>query len=111
MNAQELFDKVATHLLTQGEQSRADARCAYRGDRGLQCAVGCLIPDDKYSSSMEGSGISLPLVQAGLPPSIRVYLDLIKDLQVVHDAYSVWAWPAQLQVVADRHAITFTRPT
>jgi hypothetical protein len=45
--AQEVFDQVATHLLTQRQRSTTKGNCAYRGDDGLKCAAGCLLgPDD-----------------------------------------------------------------
>ncbi len=45
MTKQEIFDKVATHLLTQNEKAlNSVGGCVYRTDKGLKCAVGCLIP-------------------------------------------------------------------
>lgn len=56
MNYQKIYDKVAKHLLTQMKQSvSADLEgCAYRGEGGTMCAIGCLIPDDLYRKGMEG---------------------------------------------------------
>lgn len=56
--AQEIFNKVAAHLLKQGRPAREEDRCRYRTTDGLSCAVGCLIPDELYSPSFEGSGAS-----------------------------------------------------
>ena len=52
--AQEVFDQVATHLLTQNERSLDGASCSYRNCDGLKCAAGCLISDDEYDNQMEG---------------------------------------------------------
>jgi hypothetical protein len=46
MNAQEIYDKVATHLRTQGRPSKKAQACFYRGPNDLQCAIGCLVDDE-----------------------------------------------------------------
>jgi hypothetical protein len=45
------FEVVKTHLLSQGARSThpETIACAYRGEGGLKCAIGILIPDDKYN--------------------------------------------------------------
>jgi hypothetical protein len=63
MNNQEIFDKVVTHLITQGVPSRIQmqdsdtAVCMYRGDAGTKCAIGCLIPDDLYDPVLESRSV------------------------------------------------------
>ena len=63
LTLQEIFDKVSRHLLQQKARSMMSSStggsqlCAYRGTNGLCCAVGFLIPDDKYNPKMEGNGI------------------------------------------------------
>ena len=53
--AQEVFDQVAEHMLTQYELSMLNDTCVYRGYSGLKCAAGCLIGDDEYNNElMEG---------------------------------------------------------
>lgn len=48
MTNQEIFEKVAKHLLDQGRRSTLatptgdEGACAYRGTGGAKCAVGCL---------------------------------------------------------------------
>jgi len=46
---QEAFDKVAVHLIKQGEKSLNDGGCAYRGCNGKMCAAGVFIPDNVYN--------------------------------------------------------------
>ena len=66
MTNQEVFDKVALHLLDyykRGKKSSINSenhvvRCQYRKedpDTGeiLRCAVGCLIPDEIYNPTIE----------------------------------------------------------
>ena len=72
---QEIYDIVINHLRAQGAKSlitKLDEEgnlipdlCAYRGDGGMKCAAGILIPDDVYSEKMEG--FSMPSSQALSP--------------------------------------------
>jgi hypothetical protein len=99
MNQQEIFDKVATHLITQGVQALRNPAgragptmvCAYRGDNGTMCAAGCLIPDEEYKSWFEGTpwgDVSYKI------PSLASLTDrdheLISSLQFVHDWEDSW---------------------
>ena len=105
MNQQEIFDKVATHLIAQGKQSMGvgygplgAAGCAYRGDGGTMCAAGCLIPDDEYKPQFEG----IPWVS--IANDVPSFLDapdedhdLIDSLQLVHDDENYWETPETLK--------------
>lgn len=51
---QKAFDTALNGLRKQGRRSMNGWQCAYRGVGGLKCAVGFLIPDDKYSPIVEG---------------------------------------------------------
>lgn len=56
---QEIFNIVSLHLLTQIKRSTKHLKnswfsaCAYRGENGLKCAAGVLIPDNEYQPEME----------------------------------------------------------
>ena len=114
MNAQDIFDKVALHLLTQGEQSLATdvggTICRYRGPRGLQCAVGCLIPNETYCPAFEGRTISDVDVAAALVGIDAVeHLALLEELQSVHDHQTDCAsWPDCLNELAERFKLSAT---
>lgn len=102
MNPQEIFDKVATHLIAQGKQSLDyDGRargCAYRGDDGTMCAAGCLIPDDEYAPEFEGipwDGIAKD-VPSFANATFEVH-SLIYSLQLVHDDENYWETPETLK--------------
>lgn len=88
MNKQEIFDKVSTHLATQGRRARSgDDICVYRNSSGLSCAAGCLIPNELYDRGMEGDTIN-NLVERY--PKLKEYLgeeniEMIHDLQHIHD--------------------------
>ncbi len=102
---QEIFDKVATHLLTQLEKSIEDgARCMYRSPDGLKCAIGCLIPDNQYDCDMEGKSVYEPAISAVLSkagyPVDRAIIYLYHDLQRIHDVIPVENWRAALKSLA-----------
>ena len=48
-----LINTIATHLAKQQKRSVTEKGCAYRGDGGTMCAVGCLIPDELYTDRIE----------------------------------------------------------
>lgn len=84
--AQQVFEKVATHLLTQNAKSESEAEiCQYRTKSGLMCAAGCLIADEEYDSKMEGYNWC-----HGRFPDVHKHL--IADLQKLHDLDDVEDW-------------------
>ena len=89
ISAQEIYDTVARHLFSQGRKSAVRIggvySCAYRGPRGLKCAVGCLIRDDEYIPSMEANGVTALSDRRRLPSRLGPHLNLLLDLQDVHD--------------------------
>ena len=94
MTKQEVFDKVVAHLLSMKERSVSGLLdiCAYRGDNGNKCAVGCLISDEIYSGDLEGKSVEHELVRAALVLS-GVGEDsffLLERLQSIHDESSYW---------------------
>lgn len=113
---QEIFDRVAKHLLTQNEKciarvlkkdNNAITVCAYRSYRKnniLACAAGCLIPEHKYDPSMEG----LVFLSIAIDhfPDISDNLNLIafiSELQDIHDRHEVNSWRDLLKVFATKH--------
>jgi len=87
----EIFNYVISHLKKQRGRSLSEHEdlCAYRGANETKCAVGVLIADDEYDSSMEGNSV-LSLVEKNLlNPSlkkrIRKNLEFLSDLQDLHD--------------------------
>jgi hypothetical protein len=106
MSMQEIFNKVATHLLRQGQRS-TDERddCAYRGQGGLSCAVGCLIPDELYSPEFEYRQVrKLPLdvlEACGVDlDKFSEQLRLLAMLQTIHDNVEPRGWEIALRECA-----------
>lgn len=117
MDHQEIFTKVATHLLKQNEKSMLPYRtiCAYRGEHGRTCAVGSLIPDHLYDPVMEGSGVYGGAVHSALvdlnlvDPDTR-YMPgsraaLLSDLQGIHDQVDPLGWKHELERMADKYKL------
>lgn len=99
-----VFDTVAEHLLKQGKKSfYVDNKnvkvCAYRGDGGLKCAAGCLIPDEQYDSSIESVGWR-KLAERGVVS--YNCCPLIDDLQDIHDSVKPKNWLSCLHEYADK---------
>ena len=124
MSLQETFTTVATHLLTQRRRSiarlagQAIPSCAYRGEEGLRCAVGCLIPDEEYRPEFEGCKLfSIPLdpvMDAPMHSSRCLQqillreghdLGLLVELQAVHDRVRPDNWAMALSDVASRFGL------
>ena len=104
MSVREIFYKVEKHLLKQNEKSESKcAGCQYRSDNGLSCAVGCLMTDDMYDSSLEGESVKATEVVEALTPIIGVSprhqaekIDLLNRLQCIHDGNQVDTWADKL---------------
>lgn len=100
---QEVFDRVVKHLLTQMKHSTSESNqiCMYRGDRGLRCAIGCLIPDELYRPWMELTQIDQILEEVpALSQHIGEDLHLLYSLQSIHDCFKPQYWREKLVSLA-----------
>ena len=101
---QQIFDQVATHLLTQKVKSAtATGSCKYRHN-GLMCAAGCLISNDEYKATLEGASW-VRLAYAGQVP--EQHKDFVQSLQRIHDTYLVSDWFSRLKYLAISHNLNF----
>jgi len=101
MSRQEVFNKVYTHLLKQMRRSIEGGRCHYRGPNGLKCAVGVLIPDNRYSPKMEGKHLHGIFEEiSDLFESETHMVALLARLQEIHDSYSPDQWKDRLKELA-----------
>jgi len=102
-SAQQVFDQVARHLLTQRQKSVNDNNvCVYRGVNNLSCAAGCLMADDEYSQDMEEIGWFNLIKYYKVPD---VHEQLISDLQLTHDCREPEEWAEDLMDVASKHQL------
>ena len=104
--AQDVFDQVASHLLSQKIKSRdEDLNCSYRGRSGTSCAAGCLISDSEYDADMEGAPW-LTLVHINRVPD--AHMSLIAELQWTHDNTPLGMWKLRLEQVAKNRGLATT---
>lgn len=124
LTPKEIFNKVKTHLLTQGERAAEQvgpnkedvASCSYRIGE-LKCAIGCLIPDELYTPKIEGwnvSNIDLPsrqstllkgvLVKSGLNVADHEIRNMLEHLQEIHDSLDPSEWKMALAKYELDHA-------
>lgn len=106
-NDKEIFEVVSKHLLTQNKRAmitlRGYTNCAYRANDGTKCAIGCLIPDEKYSLDLENHNVwddrvVQVLVECGVD-NLAMYSStwkLLKQLQWLHDNVRPVEWSEQL---------------
>lgn len=92
---QTAFNKVYNHLIKQGKPAIDDkGKNRYRvktEDGILRCAIGVLISDEEYSLSIEGMSVTALLKNGvSLFPHAHTCLDLLQDLQRMHDSGKVY---------------------
>lgn len=103
---QQVFDHVATHLLTQNKRSTNKNRdCLYKSPEGLKCAAGCIIADDEYNEKMEDV-VWRMLVRREVVP--EAHMELISDLQYCHDDYEPRIWKRKLKEIAKYHNLSIS---
>lgn len=109
--AQEVFDQVTRHLLTQLAPAQNETgSCKYKLEqprRILKCAAGCLIADDEYKKEFAGKSWNW-LVSHGLVPN--THAALIISLQKMHNTYLVRDWPERLRRLATDYGLQYNPP-
>lgn len=123
---QELFDKTATHLLTQNKPAVENGECRYRW-YGLACAVGCHIKNEAYDPNMENEPVFRDAVLVALLKSGAITeedreksgdsisdgdrsnctprIQLLLELQHCHDSKPADEWPSYLEIIAVAHGL------
>jgi hypothetical protein len=116
LSAKDIYDRVSSHLLTQRAVSEDDnGSCRLRSPEGRKCAIGSLVRDDLYEPELEGVGISYyrhaqdgKLLQALYASNVNAYdpniIELLIELELVHDDAEVDEWPHLLAALGKRHA-------
>jgi len=108
MKKKQVFQTVATHLLTQNSKSTDDIfldDCKYQNDNGRQCAVGVLIDSKNYKPELEGKATDAFEVIQAVEQSLNTHItksdrDLLCKLQDLHDYSSVEGWREKLEALA-----------
>ncbi|SAL02845.1 hypothetical protein AWB80_08451 [Caballeronia pedi] len=116
LSPKEIYERVSEHLLTQRAVSEDDnGSCRLRSPEGRKCAIGSLVNDDLYEPELEGIGISYyrhaqdgKLLQALFASNVNAYdpniIDLLIELEEIHDYADIDEWPELLAALAKRHA-------
>ena len=108
MTRQEMFNIAYKGLASQGFEHSLDRDgfCVYRGENGRRCAIGWLIPDERYYVELEGRSvynISIPCA-VGCDVNDAVFLS---SLQCCHDrARSPFEMKEALRVFATNYSLT-----
>ena len=110
MKKKQVFQTVATHLLTQKNKSVCTHNgdgCVYQNDIGRRCAVGVLIDSKNYQPDLEGKAADHLEVTQAVEKSLDTNInksdrDLLCKLQDIHDYSTVDSWREELEELADR---------
>lgn len=71
MDRQAVFTRISNHLMEQGVPclsvgNEVSKICCFKNAHGLKCAVGCLVPDEKYDPIIEkGSLLNIRMFKKG----------------------------------------------
>lgn len=101
MTKQETFNIIWNYFVVEAHPRACDRYfqvCMYRTLEGNKCAIGCLIPDELYTRSIEGMGIEdLFLKHTLIPKNLSEFLEtefsfedrieFLCYLQDLHDTY------------------------
>ena len=101
--AQEVFNHVANHLLTQMEKSRIGktGSCVYLHENGNKCAAGSLITAEEFVKyNIKDVNNSPWCTVVGVCNLPDMHSILISQLQSVHDTSQPLEWQAKLNMVA-----------
>lgn len=84
---QEAFDIALNGILQQGGPSldKENVNCMYRSHQGRKCAIGWLIPDDKYNPDFEKKGIFNDIVSNTMRELGYNDINFLTNLQHCHD--------------------------
>lgn len=131
MTKQEIFNKVASHLLKQNAKSEIFKEslnktvyayggeneylnktvCAYRGENGCKCGIGILIPDEKYNPSLECHTVNNTNVLEALEDGIDIYEEemptFLCRLQEIHDYNDTKNWKSSLKYFACQEGLNY----
>lgn len=121
-SAQEVFDIVVNHLVTQRRPAynrNGIIGCMYRAPDGLRCAVGALIPDNLYDLEFEGDTADC-VIQKLFDKDLadwREHKGLLLALQEVHDecfvisrgTFSIRDLRNRLLAVAEEFSLEYRR--
>ncbi len=114
LTRQDVFDIVAGCLLRQNARATAfdGVKCMYRAPDGKRCAIGWVMPDEVYHQTLEFLGVrdlAMQMINTNYADAfarfLYAHMDMLRDLQEMHDARQPSEWPVALHVIAQRHCL------
>lgn len=93
---QQIFEKIANHLINQNERSEDEENCRYKQGE-LKCGAGCLISEEEYKSIefIEGKAFTQSNFEKfkNITPK---HFYIIRSLQIIHDKKAISDWKKEL---------------
>jgi len=128
IDKQSVFNAVVAHSRAQPSKAMEFSACRYRTNDGKRCFIGALVPDELYDPGMECGSVQKKLTYdteyAMLGSQNHKFfevltkmfgtldseeLELLRDLQNVHDNYDVEFWEQQLERVSRLYKLAFPK--
>lgn len=81
---QNIYNKICKHLEDQGRSSKLSGSCFYQDGQGNKCAIGCLINDDEYDTSIEYKTTKQLIALLHIPID-NEREKFLNDMQILHD--------------------------
>ena len=113
LTKQQIFSKVAKHLLKQNKQSiNKTGACLYKSG-SLKCAIGCLILDKKYDPKIDINFYNIKKLfegdyLSGIRNTSEIF-NLLVDLQYLHDGFPPTTWKTRLKRTAAKFKLKLPR--
>jgi hypothetical protein len=108
---QEMLDKIISRAKLgvkseyDGDED-GDNTCRYRTQDGNRCFVGELIPDEKYSPTIEDTPVGKHIISM-IPDATLSDIEFLQDMQTVHDNLPIREWQDGLRALADKYELSF----
>ncbi len=111
-----MFNKIVKHLLKQNKKCELTNKndykmCVYRGENGMKCAIGCILPDKLYRPRHDKESYDIYRLMNNL--EIRKYfggkdnIEFLVELQGIHDSYNPKNWKFKLKIFAKKYDLKF----
>lgn len=116
---QKAFDVVLTALRKQGVASLSSGGCVLRGAHGNKCAIGHLIPDERYTPDLDKGSIRSAAVWDAIRPDLKqANKSLLQALQRAHDEdmprhaiNPIAEWERRMAGIAFAYGLAYKAPT
>ena len=108
MNKQLILTKVVNHLRAQKCRAGDLLGCRYLDHLGRKCSAGILIPPEDYNESFERQSLCVKSGNAYEYFSMRYNaqeLELIIELQNIHDNLPISSWEGEFQRLATLYTL------